>query len=204
MRVIESASFRYSPKHPWILRNASLEVDSQQSVAVLGPSGSGKTTVLALVGGLLSPNEGQVRHRWDVSWVFQGSNGFNNRTALDNVALGPICKGVGRSTALDRARVAIGSVELSHVMSYGFGSLSGGEKQRVCIARALAAGSQMILADEPTGQLDAETSKTVVEALMNATESSALVVATHDLSVANACDKVLELVNGSFELLETI
>ncbi|HHC08740.1 MAG TPA: ABC transporter ATP-binding protein [Actinobacteria bacterium] len=196
---------------PWVLDGVDLTVESGEAVAVMGPSGSGKTTLLSILGLLTAPTDGEVlvagepagtrrrgrlRAEW-FTWVFQTVNVLGHRSALDNAALGLLARGVPRPVASRRAREALAAVGLASRADAPVVELSGGELQRVCIARATAAAPRVILADEPTGQLDHATSLTVLDALWAARRpETALVVATHDPEVAGRCDRVLGLVDG--------
>lgn len=210
--ILRQVSHSYRPGVR-VLTEVDLSVGRGESVAIVGPSGSGKTTLLSILGLLEAPTQGAVlldgvrashrgraanRLRSSVfSWVFQSVNVLRGRSVLDNVALAWLAKGTSREQAEASAREALEAVGLlEHVMTPAQ-LLSGGELQRVCIARAVAARPQYLLADEPTGQLDRATSDKVLDALWNARpESMALVVATHDRRVASRCDRVLELADG--------
>lgn len=205
-------SHRYG-QGPRVIDDVSLEIGHGQAVALVGPSGSGKTTLLSIIGLLISPESGSVwvdgaaapeserrRHRLrkdTFSWVFQSVNVLGNRTILDNVVLGLLAGGVSRRLAEPAAREALTRVGLADRSLDRTVELSGGEAQRVCIARAVATSKRVLLADEPTGQLDRTTSSKVVDALWSARHpGSALIVATHDLSVAKRCERILRLVDG--------
>ncbi len=190
-----------------ILDQVSLTVRRGEAVAVVGPSGSGKTTLLSILGGLLSPTSGEVAVGFDsgrsdhhvvqhVAWIHQTTNGLMSRPAVDNVALGCLATGVTHRRARERALELLDTVDLGGFGDFGTAKLSGGQLQRVAIARALALQAPFILADEPTGQLDAETSGLVVDLLVDQaahTFGQAVVVATHDALVATRCDRVIRL-----------
>jgi lipoprotein-releasing system ATP-binding protein len=197
----------------WVLRDVDLEVAAGESVALVGPSGSGKTTLLSIVGLLQRPSEGTVsldgrqvsaggRGRSGLlgevfAWVFQSVNTLRHRSALDNTALGLLARGLRRGDAEAAAAEALHRVGLAGFETTPVETLSGGELQRVCIARAVAARPRFLLADEPTGQLDRSTSDRVLDALWQARGSeTAVVIATHDPDAAARCDRVLRLIDG--------
>lgn len=192
-----------------VLRGVSFELPAGRSLAVTGPSGSGKTTLLSVIGGLLRPSSGEASIgglRADlfaravpggIAWVFQTTNAFGARTLLDNVMLAPLARGVEVQQARERSVDALTAVGLGAHMDALAREVSGGELQRACIARAVATRPALILADEPTGQLDAETSAVVADVLFSAAlGDSMLVVASHDLRLAAGCDEGVALENG--------
>ncbi|WP_188079032.1 ABC transporter ATP-binding protein [Actinotalea subterranea] len=190
-----------------VLTDVSLVVERGESLAVVGPSGSGKTTLLALIGGLLRPQSGAI-HLVDepgtpprpvadeASWVLQTVNVLPDRRVLDNVAVGAYADGASRAEAVERAREALDAVGLAEHASRPVRTLSGGENQRVVIARSLVSRRVVVLADEPTGQLDQATSATVVDALLRAAVDRMLIVVTHDLDVAARCSRTYRLASG--------
>ena len=209
---VGSVSHRYG-KGTLVLDNIDMFVASGEAVALMGPSGSGKTTLLSIMGLLTRPASGFVAvdgsrlpqrgRRLDAaraglfSWVFQTVNVLGQRTVTDNAALGLLARGVPRGQAAEQANTALAAVGLAGRNLADVAELSGGELQRVCIARAMAAVPRFVLADEPTGQLDHATSELVVDALWEARHSdTALVIATHDPTVAQRCDRVIRLVDG--------
>jgi len=189
-----------------VLAGASFEIPAGTSAAIVGPSGSGKTTLLSLMGHLLPMQKGTIsaideagveRPLSDTaSWVLQTVSLLPDRTALDNVAVGAYSDGAGRAEARRRATEGLAAVGLAGREGDPARILSGGEAQRVAIARALASHRPIILADEPTGQLDARTSATVLEAMIGAHGERTVVIVTHDPEVAERCDLVLELRDG--------
>lgn len=195
-----------------ILSNVSLTIDEGETVALMGPSGSGKSTLLSILGLLLDPTDGtvlldgrtvplHVRSRLratEFSWIFQSANVLKRRTATDNVAMSLMVRGINRYRARGEAATSLSAVGLADHLHRPTRLMSGGEVQRVCIARAVAAQPRFVLADEPTGQLDRATSDTVVDALFAArTGRTSLVIATHDPVVAQRCDRVLHLLDGT-------
>lgn len=194
----------------WVLGGIDLDVSTGEAIAVVGPSGSGKSTLLAIVGGLLTPTRGEISYASTRSpsdarpvtqprivWVFQTTNVLAPRTVLDNVAIGPLAVGYARPEAEATAREALEAVGLGNLAGRRSYTLSGGERQRVCIARAMAAQPDLILADEPTGNLDQQTSRHVTELLLRTrSQGVALLIATHDSSVAALCNRVVRLQDG--------
>lgn len=210
--TLRRVSHRYGPAMPWVVRGIDLEVADGESVALMGPSGSGKTTLLSILGLLTHPAEGDVlldgerpgggrgsaelRAR-EFSWVFQTANALLRRTALENAALQLVSRGSARVDAERVAAEELVKVGVGHLAARPARLLSGGELQRVCIARALAAAPRWILADEPTGQLDHATTLEVGRALIeNRPIGTAVIIATHDPEVAARCGRTIRLVDG--------
>ncbi|WP_448630891.1 ABC transporter ATP-binding protein [Cellulomonas soli] len=203
--VAENLTFGYPGHGPQVLRGVDLEVPPGTSTAIVGPSGSGKTTLLSVIGGLLRPSAGRARavdsagstHRVDsvATWVLQTVSLLPERTAADNVMVGAYSDTDDRTEADRRTARSLAAVGLGDRAGARARLLSGGEAQRVAIARALASHRPVLLADEPTGQLDAATSAAVADALLGATGRTVVVV-THDLEVAARCTQVLELRDG--------
>ncbi|WP_216826043.1 ABC transporter ATP-binding protein [Euzebya pacifica] len=196
----------------YVLRRVSFVAFGGTVTAITGPSGSGKSTLLALLGGALEPTGGAVmitagEARFHPSagepasrtgWVFQTTNVLPRRTALDNVVVPLLAAGVGRQVAEGRAAAALRAVDLPAFDGRAAATFSGGERQRMCIARALVSGPRLLLADEPTGQLDSAMSASVFDALragIVGTECIGIVV-THDEELAGRCDQRLRLVDG--------
>jgi putative ABC transport system ATP-binding protein len=196
-----------------VLRGIDLHIAAGQSVAVAGPSGSGKTSMLLLLAGLEQPAAGHVAidgvrldrldrdaladlRRDRIGIVFQSFHLLPSLTALDNVAL-PL-QIAGRADALPHARDMLARVGLGARSSHYPAQLSGGEQQRVAIARALVHRPRLLLADEPTGNLDDGTAVAVRELLfeLNRDTGATLVLVTHDLDFAARCDRVLRLHDG--------
>jgi ABC-type lipoprotein export system ATPase subunit len=204
---------RYGPDR-LVLEGLNLEVADGESLAVMGPSGSGKTTLISILGLLVEPSAGSVtidgspgpsresqRHRVRselFGWVLQTVNVLGRRTALDNVSIPLLSSGFTRDQAAMLARDALETVGLGGHVDQPVRLLSGGEVQRVCIARALAHRPRYLLADEPTGQLDHNTSTEVLNGLKHllTDAGSALVVVTHDPQVADLCARTVDLVDG--------
>lgn len=191
---------------PVLLDGISLVAEAGESVAVVGPSGSGKTTLLALLGGLLRPDAGRIVMEQPqpatetladhVTWVLQTVNVLSDRSVLDNVTVGAFADGVDRATANDRAVRALATVGLAGTERRPVRTLSGGEAQRAVIARAAVSERPVLLADEPTGQLDRRTSTEVVDALLASASHKITVIVTHDPVVAARCSRTLVLGSG--------
>jgi len=185
-------------------------------VAIVGPSGSGKSTLLNLLGALDRPTTGTVRingsdiaslndtqlarlRNAEIGFVFQQFQLLARTSATDNVALPLVYAGVGRSERVERARAALTAVGLGHRLTHQPSELSGGEQQRVAIARALVTAPRLILADEPTGNLDTATGDDVMALLedLNAERGVALVVITHDPDIAARAPRQIRLRDGA-------
>ncbi len=196
-----------------ILRGIDLDVDRGESVAVVGPSGSGKSTLLGLIAGLDAPSEGSVhvgdtdlarldedglaRLRGErIGFVFQSFHLIPTLTALENVMV-PL-ELAGDAAAESTARAILDRVGLARRAGHYPAQLSGGEQQRVALARALARGPEVVLADEPTGNLDAATGRQVIELLLelHRERGTTLVLVTHDPAVAARSSRVVELRDG--------
>lgn len=202
--------------HPvYALNNISFQVQEGEFVAIMGPSGSGKSTLLHLLGGLEQPTSGQVwlrdqelsslkdraisrLRRQQIGFIFQFFNLIPVLTAQENVAMPLILDGVPRAEALRRAEQALQNVGLSARKSHRPSELSGGEQQRVTIARALVNDPTIILGDEPTGNLDSKTSDEVVSLLRQVVDSlgRTMVIVTHDPRVAAHADRIVFLKDG--------
>jgi putative ABC transport system ATP-binding protein len=196
-----------------ILRALALEVARGETVSVVGPSGSGKTSMLMVIAGLERPSGGRVEvagvdlsaldedglalfRRGSVGIVFQGFHLIPTMTALENVAV-PL-EFAGRADAFDRARACLVLVGLDHRLEHYPGQLSGGEQQRVALARAFAPEPDLLLADEPTGNLDGETGEQVIELLfdLQARHGTTLLLVTHNTALAARCARRVELFDG--------
>jgi putative ABC transport system ATP-binding protein len=195
--------------------DVSVTVAAGELVAILGPSGSGKTTLLLLAAGLLQPDEGSVRfrgaelakmskrealayRRTKVGFVFQSFNLVAGLTAAENVAMPLLLRGTDRSAARRRALEALDGVGLAARAEHIPSRLSGGEQQRAAIARALVGEPKLILADEPTGNLDSETGTEVLELLtvLPRERGAATILVTHDTRIAGAADRMLQMRDG--------
>jgi len=188
-----------------VLAGLSCDIHSGARAAIVGPSGSGKTTLMALLGGLLRPQQGAFEcvdenggvhvPRSVSTWVLQTVSLLPDRTVIDNVALGAYLDGADVATARRRARRRLAEMGLSGFDKRPARVLSGGEAQRAAIARALASDRPVLFADEPTGQLDAATTEQVLDAMFAAADRTVILV-THDEAAASRCDVVLHLVDG--------
>ncbi|MBW2519403.1 MAG: ABC transporter ATP-binding protein [Deltaproteobacteria bacterium] len=196
-----------------ILRGIDLEVNRGESISIVGPSGAGKTTMLMALSGLERPTSGSVCianinltdldedalaqfRRRHVGIVFQSFHLVSTMTAWENVAL-PL-EFASDPAALDKARAALESTELGHRLDHFPGELSGGEQQRVALARAFVAKPSLILADEPTGNLDKDTGSLVMDLLFDLQKEhqTTLVLVTHDSSLADRCDRSMIMSDG--------
>ncbi|MBF4461799.1 MULTISPECIES: ABC transporter ATP-binding protein [unclassified Rathayibacter] len=168
-----------------------------RSYALMGPSGSGKSTLLGIVAGSVDPTSGSIVKTGITStgWVFQNPHGSARRTAVDHVVLPLLAKGEKRKAAEEQAMSLLETFGLRDRKGAPFAQLSGGEAQRLMLARAVAFSPDLLLVDEPTAQLDTKTAEVVIEALAQVSSGgSIVVVATHDPRAASACSTTIELV----------
>ena len=196
-----------------ILRGVDLTVNAGTALGVVGPSGSGKTTMLMIIAGLERVSSGRVViagtdyatrdeddlalfRRDAVGIVFQSFHLIPTMTALENVAV-PL-EFAGRADAFDRAEAQLKAVGLGHRILHYPGQLSGGEQQRVALARAFAIAPKILLADEPTGNLDGVTGQQIIELLfeLHNQHKTTLVLITHDLKLASRCERVVRIADG--------
>lgn len=205
-------SYRVSEVEVTAISDIDLEIDEGAFVVILGPSGCGKTTLLNMIGALDTPTSGRIRvagrdlsdagpkdraelRRHTVSFIFQTFNLFPGLTALENVKFGADASGVEGST--EKARAALERVGLGERLRHFPNQLSGGEQQRVAIARALATGNPILLADEPTGELDFRTGVQILEVLREqAAAGLTVLVVTHNREISRIADRVIELSSG--------
>lgn len=203
--------------HPiTILNNVSLEIPQKQMVAIVGPSGSGKSTLLGLIAGLDKPTAGSIfldgveitqmeesemarYRRQKIGYIFQSFHLIPTLTALENVAV-PLELN-GDLNAHKRAAESLASVGLADRQAHYPVQLSGGEQQRVAVARAFACRPPILLADEPTGNLDSTTGRQVIDLLLslNRDQGSTLVLVTHDQALASYAERIITLRDGRIE-----
>ena len=211
--VIENVSYRYKNADRLALNNVTCAFKPGQVTAVVGPSGSGKTTLLSIMAGLDRPEKGQVLlngtdlagmdldayRRQDVSVIVQAFQLFPLLTVMENVCYPMELNEVALKDAKERAKTLLASVGIQEEKLRRFpANLSGGEQQRVAIARSLATGAGILLADEPTGNLDGENSRNVVEILTRLAheEGYCVIIVTHDPAIAEASDVVYRMADG--------
>ncbi|MCP4301787.1 MAG: ABC transporter ATP-binding protein [Gammaproteobacteria bacterium] len=198
-----------------VLRGVSLAVQPAERVAIVGASGSGKTTLLQIMGGLDEPSEGEVlvngkpmhgtdeaakgdlRNRY-IGFVYQFHHLLPEFTAEENVAMPLLIRREAKPAALVQARELLGRVGLGERLTHKPGELSGGERQRAAVARALITRPQLVLADEPTGNLDSGNGEHVLKLMLELNEElkTSLVIVTHDHSIAERMDRILVLEDG--------
>ena len=196
-----------------ILRGVDLDIARGEAIGLLGPSGSGKTSLLMLLAGLEQASGGSIHvaghdlggldedalariRRDHIGIVFQAFHLIPTMTALENVAIG--MELAGTADAMDRAAAALQAVGLGHRLSHLPGQLSGGEQQRVALARALAPRPALLLADEPTGNLDQATGAVVIDLLFELTREvgATLLLVTHDAALASRCARTVHMADG--------
>jgi putative ABC transport system ATP-binding protein len=204
------------------LRGVSLDVQRGEYVSIMGPSGSGKSTLFNMVGGLDKPTEGSVyinevdiaqlsptelaylRNR-TIGYIFQTFNLIQVRTALENVTLPMLFAGLSADEADEKGFQLLESVGLGERLHHRPTELSGGQQQRVAIARALANDPAIILADEPTGNLDLKTGKEIIDLLRKLNEEMGVTIisATHDLKMLDVSDRIVYVRDGEIAKIET-
>ena len=203
------------------LDGVDLEVGRGEYVSIVGPSGSGKTTLFNMIGGLDRPTKGRVYidgvdisqlDAYELAWlrcrkigyIFQTFNLIPVLTAVENVSLPTVFAGVPRDEGLKRAEKILTSVGLGERLHHRPLELSAGQQQRVAIARAMANDPGIILADEPTGNLDLNTGMEIIDLLhgLNRTQGMTLIAATHDLKMIKASDRIVWMRDGKVEKIE--
>lgn len=215
---IEKAYNKGTPGEVAVLRGAEVHVDAGEVAALVAPSGAGKSTLLHIAGLLDTADSGTVEiagktmtgaadrtrtrtRRRDIGFIYQFHHLLPEFTALENVVLPQLADGESRSAAGKRARWLLAAVGVENRADHRPAALSGGERQRVAFCRALANRPRLLLADEPTGNLDPATSDTVFAALMGLVrdEGLAALIATHNLDLAARMDRVLRLDSGELK-----
>ena len=203
-----------------VLKGVNMQVEKGEMVALMGPSGSGKSTLLNIIGGLLAGDGGSITlddrtygkkgpssvvdvRRSKVGWIFQDFHLLDNLSALDNVAIALELSGIPSSEAVEAAEVALTKVGLGDRLNFIPDQLSGGQQQRVAIARAIAGNRPVLLADEPTGNLDIASGKDVMklfkELCHDETNPISILMVTHDPDLASTADRMLLLNDGKTE-----
>jgi len=203
------------------LDGVDIEINRGEYLSIVGPSGSGKTTLFNMIGGLDRPTRGRVYidgvdisqlDAYELAWlrcrkigyIFQTFNLIQVLTAVENVALPTVFAGVPRDEGLERAEKLLTSVGLGERIHHRPTELSAGQQQRVAIARAMANDPAIILADEPTGNLDLNTGMEIIDLLhgLNKTRGMTLIAATHDTKMIKASDRIVWMRDGKIERIE--
>ncbi|MFT5571094.1 MAG: lipoprotein-releasing system ATP-binding protein [Cryomorphaceae bacterium] len=211
--------YTQGPSDVEVLHDINLNIDTAERIAIIGASGSGKSTLLHLLGGLDLPSRGSVwidgqemsgvsdKRRGEIrnqylGFVYQFHHLLPEFTAVENVALPLLIRGVDTQVAKQKASELLDEIGLGHRLQHRPIELSGGERQRAAIARALVTEPSVVMADEPTGNLDEKTAQVVFDMMLelNARIGTALVMVTHDIGLANKMDKVYHLEAGSLRL----
>jgi len=208
--------FRQGSKTIEVLKNISLSVEAGESVGLLGPSGSGKSTMLHIMGLLEAPDSGQVfldgkdtsrmndfektiLRRQYLGFVYQFHHLLSEFSAIENIVLPQVVTGISKKDALKRSGLLLDKVGLTSRAEHKPGELSGGEQQRIAIARALANGPKLIIADEPTGNLDVATAQNITDVLLGilGSEQVGAIIATHNPKLVERFDRVISLSGSS-------
>lgn len=202
------------------LRSVDVEIKENEYVAIMGPSGSGKSTLMNLVGALDTPTSGEyilngtdvskmddnrlaeIRNR-EIGFIFQTFNLLPRYTALENVMLPLVYAGVGKSERLEQAKKTLTEVGLEDRMDHKPNELSGGQRQRVAVARALVNKPSIILADEPTGNLDSKTSVDIMKLFGEIhRQGNTIILVTHEESIARYAHRIIRLLDGEIDKIE--
>ncbi|MGR3365407.1 MAG: ABC transporter ATP-binding protein [Maritimibacter harenae] len=215
LEKIEKVYNRGEPGEVFVLKGADLAIAPGEVVALVAPSGAGKSTLLHIAGLLDAPSTGRVSiggedvtdlgdrrrtalRRSNIGFIYQFHHLLPEFTALENIVLPQLANGASQKTARDRAMMLLARVGVDHRAGHRPAELSGGEQQRVAFCRALANAPELLLADEPTGNLDPETSDRVFETLMDLVRETGLsaLIATHNHALAARMDRVLHVDGG--------
>src|ERR671912_2560831 len=210
-------SYRMGDEDIHALRGVSISIERGEYVAIMGPSGSGKSTLMNLIGCLDTPSKGsyllnnqevarmndnelaRIRNE-EIGFVFQTFNLLPRATALHNVELPLVYAGVGKRDRLERAKTALDKVELTSRMHHRPNELSGGQRQRVAIARALVNNPSILLADEPTGNLDSKTGAEIMGVFARLHEGgNTIILVTHEPDIAGYAHRVISIRDGQVE-----
>ncbi|MCP4310442.1 MAG: ABC transporter ATP-binding protein [Bacteroidetes bacterium] len=202
------------------LRSVDLKISQNEYVAIMGPSGSGKSTLMNLVGALDTPTSGEyilngtdvskmdddrlaeIRNQ-EIGFIFQTFNLLPRYTALENVTLPLIYAGIGKSERIEMAKKTLDEVGLADRMDHRPNELSGGQRQRVAVARALVNNPSIILADEPTGNLDSKTSIDIMKLFGLIHErGNTIILVTHEESIARYAHRIIRLIDGEIDKIE--
>jgi len=213
-------SFQNGQRKVLVLKGVSFDVYNSDTIAILGASGAGKSTLLHILGALEAPTEGHVFYRDEdlfargeseladfrnrkIGFVFQFHHLLPEFNALENVMMPMLIRGYGRKDAAEAASQILRDVGLAERLTHRPGELSGGEQQRVAIARALVLRPEILLADEPTGNLDQETGKSIEELLLRMNErlNVTIIMATHNQRLAARMKHLYNLVDGHLEAI---
>ncbi|AEM72725.1 ABC transporter related protein [Caldicellulosiruptor acetigenus 6A] len=208
-------SFKMGTNSVEVLRGISLEIYQGEFVAIVGESGSGKTTLLNIIGGLLRPSEGSVViankditamsenqlaifRRENIGFVFQSYNLIPHFTAVENVEIPLMFKGISKKKRREMATLMLEKVGLKDRLFHKPTELSGGQQQRVAIARALVTSPKIILADEPTGNLDSKNGQEILDLMLylNKNENITFVVVTHSQVVSKTASRIIRIADG--------
>ena len=204
-----------------VLKGINLKINKGELVALMGPSGCGKSTLLNIIGGLLPADSGKIElsntteesfeygtekpnkvvdvRRNGVGWIFQDFHLVEHLTALDNVAMALEISGIEQELAEEKAKAALTTVGLGDRIEFGAEQLSGGQRQRVAVARAIAGSRPLLLADEPTGNLDAESGNDIMKLfklLRQGSNPISVLMVTHDPNLASQADRMLLMKDG--------
>jgi len=205
----------------WALKGATLDIRRGEFISIMGPSGSGKTTLFNQLGALDVPTEGKVYFEGDslfdlsesqqawvrcnrIGYIFQTFNLIPVMTARQNVALPMVLQGAGKDDAAERAGRLLDRVGLGHRLDHKPFELSGGQQQRVAVARVLANKPTVLLADEPTGNLDTRTGREIIQLLksLSTDEGVTIICSTHDLKMLDRSDRIVWILDGRIDRIQ--